>query len=137
MSLRVYVAGPSARRASIAVLLATLRAHGAAITFDWPAADGWDRDLSEDERAAVANRCLWGVTEADLVWVLLDAEKSEGAAAELGIALTLRDVLGAAVEVIASGPLDGSRVFPAQANQRFEDHEAALGYVLERLKAAA
>lgn len=137
MSLRVYVAGSSSRRGTIAVLLTTLRAHGAHITFDWTAADGWDRALSDEERATVAKRCRWAVAEADLVWVLLDAEKSEGAHAELGAALTLRDMLQVDIEVLASGRLGGTRIFPAEANRRFEEHQQALDYVLGRLRDAA
>jgi hypothetical protein len=137
-ALRVYVAGPSPRCASIAVLLATLRGHGAVITFDWPARLMADqgRALTDADRSDIATRCQYGVLDADLFWIVLDTEKSEGAHAELGMAIALR-AMGAKVEIVASGPLDGSRVFPAEANRRFDQHEKALGYVLERVKAAA
>lgn len=132
MSLRIYVAGPSSRRASIAVLLVTLRAHGAVITFDWTARMMADqgRELTEADRKDIATLCRFGVADADVFWLLLDADKSEGAHAELGMAIIARDLVGSGITIVVSGPCGGTRVFPFEADRRFDDHESALAFVL-------
>ena len=97
--LRVYVAGNSAERLTVARwAIESLRGAGVTITHDWTSCEGYDRKSTSAERRAWAQSDIDGVKSADIVWVLMAEGKSEGASVELGAALALGK------RVIVSGP---------------------------------
>jgi nucleoside 2-deoxyribosyltransferase len=122
--MKVYVAASSADREIARKAMAELAEYGIEITLDWTTCDGYIRPYSEEERSQVAFWELQAVRRADLVWVILSEDRSEGASAELGYAL------GIARIVIVSGPIDQRRYFPLLARQRFESHEDAKAEII-------
>jgi hypothetical protein len=137
VSLPVYIAGGSSEielcRSMIDAVQSLSGPGRARITLDWTRLPEWSagRPLTMAERAGVAALDLAAVAESRLFWLLLPREKSEGAATELGAALTLR-AIGRPIEVIVSGPMLDSRLFPARADRIFPDHGEALAYVVGR-----
>ena len=105
MTLRVYVAGSSKERERVRAAMDAVRAMGAEVTYDWTqaieetAARGLtDADLSDVEQLCHAHRDEDAIVRADYVWLLIPAEKSEGAHYELAWAIAHRK------RVVASGP---------------------------------
>jgi hypothetical protein len=133
MSLPVYIAGGSSELGACRAMIDAVRRSGGRITFDWTRVGEWSlgRPLTMPERAELAALDLAGVAEARLFWLMLPARLSEGAATELGAALTLR-ALGRPIEVVVSGPMLDSRLFPARADRIFAEHGKALAYVVGR-----
>lgn len=137
MALRrpsVYVAGGSHERLEVRRWIDELVRRGARITFDWTRAPEWDlgRDITPDERRWVADLDLAAVLQARIVWVLLPRQLSEGAATELGAALAAR-ALGHPVLIVASGSIDGQRIFAALADVVVPTHGDGLRVVLDML----
>jgi hypothetical protein len=139
MNLPIYIAGGSSEielcRRMIDIVDSS---HGGRITYDWTRDPGWTlgRPLTMAERAETAARDLAAVAEARLFWLMLPQEKTEGAHVELGTALTLRALLPMlgrqGPEIVVSGPILDSRLFPARADHIFADHDEALAYVVGR-----
>lgn len=123
--LCVYVAGSSSEREAVAGHMASLRAAGVGVAYDWTTSQGYARPFDEGELRGQAALDLAAVRRADLVWYLAPRGKSEGSATELGAALALGK------RVIVSGPFcELGRIFPLLAGERFATHEAALAHVL-------
>jgi hypothetical protein len=137
MSLPVYIAGGSSEIELCRSMIDAVSRY-AHVTFDWTRVGEWSlgRPLTMREREELAARDLAAVAEARLFRLLLSREKSEGAATELGAALVLRAfalALGRVpIEVIVSGPMLDSRLFPARADRIFAGHGEALAYVVGR-----
>lgn len=119
--MKIYVAGGSAERESVASVIAALRHAGHVITHDWTSCDGYARESVPDERRRWAREDLDGVRAADLVWLLAPAELSEGSSAELGAVLALRK------RVVVSGPHArwASRIFHG-LGEIHDTHSAAF-----------
>lgn len=126
MSRRVYVAGGSSERLTIVrPMLDRLRAAGVTITHDWTTCPGFDRESTRLEQCRWATEDFEGVYNADLLWLICPAEKSEGAHAELGYAIARR------TPVIVSGPATAHhRIFPLLAGMIFPSHADALAVVI-------
>jgi hypothetical protein len=133
MSLPIYIAGGSSELELCQGMIDAVTLAGGRITYDWTRDPGWKlgRPLTMQERAEAAARDLAAVAEARLFWLIMPTRPSEGAATELGAALTLR-AMGRPIEVIASGPMLDSRLFPARADRIFAEHGEALAYVVGR-----
>jgi len=133
MTLPIYIAGGSSEIELCQSMIDAVRGAGGRITYDWTRDPGWrlGRPLTMQERAECAARDLAAVAEARLFWLMLPREKTEGAHVELGGALTLR-AIGRPIEVIVSGPMLDSRLFPARADRIFAEHGEALAYVVGR-----
>jgi len=133
MSLPIYIAGGSSEIELCDKLTDAVERAGGRITFAWTQVGPWSlgRPLTMTERAELAQRDLAAVAEARLFWLVLPQRLSEGAHVELGAALTLR-AMGRPLEIVVSGPMLDSRLFPARADQIFERHEEALAYVVGR-----
>lgn len=133
VTLPIYIAGGSTEIELCRGMIDAVTSHGGRITYDWTRDPGWrlGRPLTMQERAECAARDLAAVAEARLFWLMLPQEKTEGAHVELGAALTLR-ALGRPIEIVVSGPMLDSRLFPARADHIFAEHGAALAYVVGR-----
>ena len=106
--LSVYVGGGSGDRAECAEWMDELRKAGVHITHDWTRCEGYGRESTATERATWAQRDIDGVRAADVVWIRIPREKSEGSHGELCAALALGK------RVIVSGHYDAhGRIFPA------------------------
>lgn len=118
--MKVYVAGGSDERDTVAQpMIDRLRAAGVEITHDWTRCEGYERDSATAERAEWARQDLEGVRAADIVWMMVPAERSTGASAEFGAALALRK------RVIVSGPQARGSIFFLLA-EHFRTHEEAF-----------
>jgi hypothetical protein len=133
VTLPIYIAGGSSEIELCRGMIDAVASHGGRITLDWTRDPLWSigRPLAMAERAETAARDLAAVAESRLFWLLLPARPSEGAATELGAALTLR-AQGRDVEIVVSGPMLDSRLFPARADHIFAEHTEALAYVVRR-----
>lgn len=131
--MKVYVAASSNDRIAAREAMVKLAESGIEITLDWSMSEGYNRTFSEEENAAQAFWDLQAVGRADLVWIMLSSEKSEGAHAELGAALMVGKI------VVVSGPVtEPRRIFPLLAMGRFDSHDDAMAHIIlchERRKA--
>ena len=128
---RIYVAGGSGERLTVVQpMIRRLQAEGARITHDWTLCPGFDYDGTPAELAGWAREDLEGVRNADLVWVMVPEDKSEGAHAELGAAIILGKT------VFASGPhcYSARRIFPLLASRVFATHDAAFRAIVRKAK---
>jgi hypothetical protein len=140
----VYIAGGSSELEACQRMIDAVIASGGRITCDWTRDPGWalGRPLTMVERSDTGARDLAAVMSAQIFWLMLPERPSEGAAAELGGALVMR-ALAAVMKfpeprlVVASGPMTDSRMFPAMADHVFPDHERALVFVLDAMRAPA
>jgi hypothetical protein len=143
MSLPIYIAGGSSELGACRAMIDVVASYGGRITYDWTRDPLWGigRSLTMAERAETAARDLAAVADARLFWLMLPREKTEGAHVELGTALAVRAFTASAApligrscsyEIVVSGPMLDSRLFPARADRIFEDHDDALAYVVER-----
>lgn len=140
MTLPVYIAGGSSERYLCREYIDAVSRAGGRITLDWTRCPLLElaRPLTMAERSETAQRDLAAVADARLFWLMLPARASEGASAELGSALTLRALLPLlgrqGPEIVVSGPMLDSRLFPARADRMFGDHDEALAYVIGRVR---
>jgi hypothetical protein len=138
VSLPIYIAGGSSEIELCSDMIEAVTRAGGRVTYDWTLCPGLRMGLPLDmsERAEIAARDLAAVAEARLFWYIMPREKSEGAATELGAALTLRALADGygrvGPHVIVSGPMLDSRLFPARADRIFAEHGEALAYVVRR-----
>lgn len=117
---RIYVAGGSDERAIVREFIARLVARGWEVTHDWTTDPGYDAPPSTNAKRRAANLDEAGVRLADVVWIVVPSEKSEGAAVEFGIARGLRK------RTVVSGPDCARCLFWLNADHVFESHEAAM-----------
>jgi nucleoside 2-deoxyribosyltransferase len=134
----IYLAGASAEIDTCKRCMRALREAGHVVTFDWTAAISErataglsDRDLTPEERRMFAGLDLKGVTDADLIWVLAPQppNASTGCWAELGYALALGPY------IVVSGSWQRC-IFTDLADQCFDDHDAALAWIIQAGKEA-
>lgn len=130
---KIYVAGGSTERAMVANYMTKLREAGHEITHDWTKDPGYDGAPIPDS----AQLDYQGVSTSRFFWIVLPAEKSEGAFCELGMAIAIRD-FAARIDppvVIVSGfdaKRDAGRIFCGLANKVFDNHGAALGWLIDQ-----
>lgn len=128
--MKVYIAGSSKELDLVARYMDQVRAAGHEITCDWVAAmrqeSKLDHELTPDEARMYAERDRRGVATADLFWLLLPKEKSEGAFWELGYTYA-RTCLGRRPDrIIVSGNV-GARIFCRLPEvEVFATHDEAL-----------
>jgi nucleoside 2-deoxyribosyltransferase len=124
--VRIYVAGGSDERIEVARhAIDMLIKNGFTVTHDWTRCEGYDRIHTDDERRAWAGLDVEGVRSADVVWAMAPAEKSEGTATEIGIALALGKLL------IVSGPRARGNIFATLAAQIHETHDRAFRAIVD------
>lgn len=126
---RVYIAGGSSERLTVCrPLIERAKERGAEVTADWTRDPGWDlgRPPTGDELRESAERDLAAIRRADVVWLIVPAQKSEGAAAEVGYALALGKRL------VVSGETGVRNIFALRAapGDVFARHEDALAHVV-------
>jgi hypothetical protein len=131
---KIFVAGGSSERGEVAAAISILRAAGWAITFDWPELMKHEPDVKEPRFLEKLGMDLKnGMRSADIFWLLLPREKSEGSSFELGFFSGYfdRDAKGG---IIVSG--DASvlgRLYPYAMGAKgklFSDHADALDYLI-------
>lgn len=134
MSRTIYVAGGSDERAECKSDIEALRAAGWTITHDWTEDPGF-RDPPEPDTENSLRSDIEGVRKGAFFWLRCPLKKSEGAHAELGAAIIVRDVCNLMMRtrcIIVSGPWDsGHRLFTHAADLKFSKHEQALSWLLE------
>ncbi len=128
--LRVYIAGGSSERLTVVrPLIERAKELGVDVTADWTRDPGWDlgRMPTNDELRESALRDVAAVEAADAVWLIVPAQKSEGASSEIGYALALKKRL------VVSGEVGARNIFALLAwpEDRFELHDEALARVAE------
>jgi hypothetical protein len=135
---RVYIAGGSTERIDVGQKwIQRAREAGIEVAYDWTACDSYDPDwllgwLDKNVHQAwqgVAKRDFDAVLSADIVWILVPQQLSEGAATELGIALAARALAGHRMILVASGKSVHRNLFNRLTNAQFDAHEAAFEYV--------
>jgi nucleoside 2-deoxyribosyltransferase len=129
--MKLYIAGGSSERLTIVrPYVDRAIAAGLTITHDWTRCEGYDRASTYQERRAWAEDDLGGVRRADVVWIIVQAERSEGAGVELGAAL----ILGR--RVVVSGPRaeEMGRIFDLLAAEAWPTHKAAFESVAARAR---
>lgn len=127
---KVFVSGGTSERLTVVrPYVDELIRRGFEITHDWTRCPLYDRESTEDERREQARRDLDGVRAADVVWLMMPEEKSEGAHVELGAAFILWK------PVVVSGPRARApgNLFSLLASEIRATHEAGLNAVLARL----
>lgn len=135
MTKTIFVGGGSGEREEVAAAISLLRAAGWEVTLDWP--EEMRRTPSLRDRAhayQLGGRYEDAILKASIVWILLPKTKSEGAAAELGMArMAIRMSGNPSKGLIVSGGIDDlGRLYPMRAAAQgavFEDHAAALQYL--------
>ena len=120
--MRIYLAGGSSERAMCAEYMRKLRAVGHVITYDWTESAGWTRKFSPEEDRAQARADFDAVISADVVWILVPEQKSEGSHFELGAALSR------GIRTVVSGPhlRAQHRIFTMLAHESYESHDEAF-----------
>ena len=129
--MRIYIAGGSTERLTVVrPMIERVKAAGHTITHDWTQDPGYDLDrpLTKEERRDTTERDVNGVDKADVFWLMVPAQKSEGAAFELGYAQAWAHAYGK--DVIVSGARASANLFTALADRVFWNHEEALVWVL-------
>lgn len=121
--MKLYLAGSSKERRTIAAYMHELTRAGHVITHDWvaamdacPLAEA-DLDVSDARRYALDD--LRGVRAADVVWFLAPETISTGAWVELGYALGIH-----AGAIIVSG--ETPSIFARLASTTYKTHGLAL-----------
>ena len=127
-TLKVYVAGSSAEVERAERVIASLRAMGHVVTFDWTRSvreyrsQGYrDADLDDDRCAMIASEDLDAVRRADALLFLSPEEPTTGAWVELGCALNLANMA-----ILVSGKTARNFLFTRLADYIFDDDEAAI-----------
>ena len=131
----IFVGSGSDERGEVAAAMAILRAHGWTVTFDWPAAMEKEPTVLSPEHAyELAGAMEDAISHSQIVWIMLPKKKSEGAAAELGMArMSIRNNPGSPrALVVSGGVMDLGRIYPTRAKAQgriFEDHADALTFL--------
>lgn len=135
MNKTIFVGGGSDEREEVAAAISMLRSAGWEITFDWPEEMRRVPVLRDRSHAyQLGGRFEDAILRASIVWILLPRTKSEGAAAELGMArMSIRMGGNPSRGLIVSGGIDDlGRFYPMRAAAQgavFDDHAAALQYL--------
>lgn len=124
--MKLYVAGGSSERLTvIAPIIDRLRDAGVDITFDWTRWEGWQRPNDPAVIGEAAKRSMRGIVEADVVWLVVPKDKSEGSAGELCMGLVLGKMC------IVSGETGARNIWTSMCEVAFSSHGLALEWVLE------
>lgn len=82
---KIFVAGASSERGEVAAAIAMLRAAGWEIVFDWPELMKSEPNVKDPRFLEKLGMDLKnGMRRADIFWLMLSREKSEGANFEFG-----------------------------------------------------
>jgi hypothetical protein len=132
---KIFVAGASSERGEIAAAIALLRAAGWEIVIDWP-------ELMKSEPSVKDPRFLEklgmdlknGMRRADIFWLLLPREKSEGAAFEFGFFSGYFDREARGGMVVSGDASALGRLYPYAMGAKgklFAEHATALEYLTQ------
>jgi hypothetical protein len=122
--LKVYIAGGSSERLTVVrpIIDRLIKNHlNIHVVHDWTRNAEWDFvSVNAGELEANAARDVQVVASADVLWFIAPAEKSEGAATELGVALALKK------KIIVSGPHAWRNIFGMLADESYDSHLGAF-----------
>lgn len=122
----IYVAGSSRERELVRSLIAQLQDAGWEVTHDWTSHHGFDAPdpgPSDEVLTEAAAVDLDAVRRAAWLWYVAPDGTSEGSASELGAALAWGK------QVVVSGHVGRSRIFPRLTARRFAEHADALAFL--------
>ena len=136
--MRVYVAASSSELPRAKEAMMQLRAAGHEVTGDWVAeieavGAANPADAAKSKRVKWSASCLYGVEQADAIWLLMPASEGFGAAVELGYAIGERrfrmweDEDGdRKLRIVVSGPAAMRSIFTAMADVTYPTDAAAF-----------
>jgi len=132
--LNVYIAGGS--REMLTVARPMIDRLGAMpefrVTYDWTRDPGWGQvEFTALDLANIALRDFAAVDEADIFWLMVPAERSEGAASEHAYRVGRKGPRG----VIVSGPAAPRNPFFMLNEHLFDTHEDALQWLIATAQA--
>lgn len=144
MTFNYYVAASSREMDRVDRALAALDAIGGKCTYRWIddmrrdiAAGKKESDLTKDEARAAAVKCLRGVIEADVVWLLYPTTPTRGAWGELGACAVLGIPLVVSFEPThykapeKDDPGAGAQIFSRLADFETNGDEAAVARITQ------
>lgn len=136
--MRVYVAASSAELSRAKEAMRQLRAAGHQVTQDWVAeieavGAANPTGAAKSKRVKWSASCLYGVEQADAIWLLMPETEGFGAAVELGYAIGERrfrmweDEDGdRKLRIVVSGPSHERSIFTAMADVAYPTDAAAF-----------
>jgi hypothetical protein len=131
---KIFVAGASSEAGEVAAAMSLLRPAGWEITADWPEMQRNEpKFLSPRHCEQIGTTLINAMLRADIFWLLLSKEKSEGAATEFGFYLGAfyRESKGG---IIVSGDATTlGRLYPYAMGSKgklFAEHADALSYLI-------
>jgi hypothetical protein len=131
---KIFVAGGSSEAAEVSAAMSMLRPAGWEITADWPEMQKREKlPLQPRQAEQIGMILINAMLRADIFWLMLSKEKSEGSATELGFYLGAfyRESRGGIIVSGDAGSL--SRLYPYAMGSKgklFPEHADALGYLL-------
>lgn len=132
---KIFVAGASSERGEIAAAIALLRAAGWEVTTDWPEMQKTEPVLKGPRHAEEIGMVLKnGMRRADIFWLLLPREKSEGAAFEFGFFSGYFDREARGGMVVSGDASVLGRLYPYAMGAKgklFAEHATALEYLTQ------
>jgi hypothetical protein len=150
--LMIYVAASSKEMPRVDAALALIDAAGPKVvvcTFRWidemratMAAGIKESDLNRDEARAIGRKCLKGVWDADVVWLLYPTTPTRGAWGEIAASVTMRELSGwpRQLSVVSyENPADfrdpgaGAQIFARMADAEIAGDENAFKWILENV----
>jgi hypothetical protein len=131
---KIFVAGGSSERGEVAAAIGMLRPAGFEVTADWPEMKKHEPKVLEPRQAEkIGMTLINAMLRADIFWLMLPKEKSEGASFEFGFYLG-RFFSESRGGVIVSGDATIlGRLYPYAMGSKgklFPEHADALGYLL-------
>lgn len=125
--LSLYIAGGSSERLMVCQpWIDRAKQLGARITYDWTRTPLWEVTRpSDDALRNEARLDVLAALRADILWVLVPQQPSEGASTELGVALAARVCKAWSGRIVVSGEHARRNIFALLADEIYETHDEA------------
>lgn len=131
---KIFVAGASSERGEVAAAIAMLRAAGWEVTFDWPELMKSEPEVKEPRFLEKLGMDLKnGMRRADVFWLLLPREKSEGANFEFGFYSGYFDRESRGGMLVSGDASTNGRLYHwsmGSKGMKFDEHAQALEYLI-------
>lgn len=126
-TMSLYIAGGSSERLTVCQpRIDRAMQLGARITYDWTRTPNYDVTRPSDlSIRADAERDIAAVLRADILWIMVPQQLSEGASTELGVALGARCVGSWNGRIVMSGEHARRNIFALLADEIYETHDQA------------
>jgi hypothetical protein len=129
----LYIAGGSSERLTVVrPLIDACLAAGVSITLDWTRLPEWDdpQQQTHEFYRMRARQDLDALARAQLFWLVVPEQKSEGSAAELGYALAFEELGHDIIISGTTGTIGARNIFVLLADRIFTEHKEALAFVI-------